>query len=68
MKFNPNLNDRSSMIVANKIDLLDHNKDNIEELIKQHTGMPVIAISAKKGINLKQLLIEIRKMYDVNKV
>lgn len=65
LKFNPSLHNRSAIIVANKIDLLD-NDDNVEEL-KQHTDMPVIAVSAKKGVNLKELLIKMRKMYDENK-
>lgn len=64
-KFNPNLSNRSAMIIANKIDLLD-NDENIEKL-KQHTGMLVLPISAKKGTNLKELLIAIRKTYDENK-
>lgn len=53
------------MVVANKIDLLD-SEENVEEL-KQHTDLPVIPVSAKKGENVKQLLLEIRKMYDENK-
>lgn len=65
LKFNPALSSRPAMVVANKIDLLNDHK-NIE-LLKQHTEMPVIPISAKKGINLKELLIQIRTLYDNNK-
>lgn len=65
LKFNPSLQNRSAMVIANKIDLLD--SDHIVEELKQHTDMSVIPVSAKKGENLKQLLMEIRRIYDENK-
>lgn len=68
VKFNPNLLNRSALIVANKIDLLEKNGDDVVEKFKQHTDVPVIPVSAKIGINLKQLLIELRRVYDKNKV
>lgn len=64
-KFNPGLSKRPSLIIANKIDLLD-NSENIE-LLKQHTQIQVVPVSAKKGTNLKELLFEMRKLYDQNK-
>ncbi|HEY5562914.1 MAG TPA: GTPase HflX [Clostridiaceae bacterium] len=50
--------DKPTILVLNKIDLLD--KDNNEELIKSLKGLKVIEISAKKLINLDELLVEIQ--------
>ncbi|XP_063700183.1 mitochondrial ribosome-associated GTPase 2 [Culicoides brevitarsis] len=61
-KFSPELLTRSRLIVANKIDLPEA-KDNIEAL-KSHVDAPVICISAKQGINVTELLAEIRRLYD----
>lgn len=64
-KFNANLKSRPAMIVANKVDLLDDH-ENVE-LLRKHSDLPVLPISAKTGTNLKELLLEIRKIYDENK-
>ena len=50
--------DKPTILVLNKIDLLD--KDNNEELIKSLKGLKAIEISAKKLINLDELLVEIQ--------
>ncbi|ODN05317.1 Mitochondrial ribosome-associated GTPase 2 [Orchesella cincta] len=55
---------RPSMIVANKLDLPEA-KANFQDF-KSSVGdsMPIIPVSAKFGFNLKDLLIELRKIYD----
>lgn len=61
-QFSQSLNHRPALVVANKIDLEDA-QENVE-LLKKHTDLPVIPVSAKVGTNLTQLLLEIRKIYD----
>ncbi|CAL8070161.1 unnamed protein product [Orchesella dallaii] len=55
---------RPSMIVANKLDLPE-SKANFNEF-KTLVGdsMPIMPVSAKYGVNLKDLLLQLRKVYD----
>ncbi|XP_015178814.1 PREDICTED: mitochondrial ribosome-associated GTPase 2 isoform X2 [Polistes dominula] len=61
-QFNKNLNNRSLIVVANKIDLPEA-EENLK-LLKEKIDMPIIPISAKVGINISTLLKEIRVLYD----
>lgn len=63
-QFSCSLMDRSHLVVANKIDL-DETKENVEKL-RESTNLPVLAISAKLGMNVTDLLKEIRKIYNKN--
>lgn len=65
LKFNPSLNNRPSMVVANKTDLLSDDSSIIG--LSKHTNKCIIPVSAKKGTNLKDLLMKIREMYEQNK-
>ncbi|XP_018398049.1 PREDICTED: mitochondrial ribosome-associated GTPase 2 [Cyphomyrmex costatus] len=65
-QFNERLNDRPHIIVANKIDLPDAEVNF--QLLKKHTDLPIIPISAKIGTNISTLLNEIRILYDNLKV
>nr|XP_050848427.1 mitochondrial ribosome-associated GTPase 2 [Vespula vulgaris]XP_050848428.1 mitochondrial ribosome-associated GTPase 2 [Vespula vulgaris] len=61
-QFNKNLNNRSFIVIANKMDLPEA-KENLR-LLKEKIDMPIIPISAKVGINISTLLKEIRILYD----
>lgn len=61
-KFSNELSSRTQIIVANKIDLPGA-MENVE-LLRKHTQLPIIPISAKIGTNVKQLLQDIRVVYD----
>ncbi|XP_035731873.1 mitochondrial ribosome-associated GTPase 2-like isoform X1 [Vespa mandarinia] len=61
-QFNKNLNNRSFIVVANKMDL-PKAKENLQ-LLKEKIDMPIIPISAKVGINISTLLKQIRILYD----
>ncbi|XP_043489917.1 mitochondrial ribosome-associated GTPase 2 isoform X2 [Polistes fuscatus] len=61
-QFNKNLNNRSLIVVANKMDLPEA-EENLK-LLKEKINMPIIPISAKVGINISTLLKEIRVLYD----
>ncbi|KAK5645664.1 hypothetical protein RI129_004128 [Pyrocoelia pectoralis] len=64
-QFNENLLNRPQLIIANKMDL-PNAIENLE-ILKNRTKLPVIAISAKLGSNIKELLHTIRIIYDENK-
>lgn len=64
-QFSSSLMDRSQLVIANKIDLPD-TEGNVEKL-KEFTDLPVLAISAKRGTNVSELLSEIRIIFDRNK-
>lgn len=64
-QFSSSLKDRSQLVVANKADLPD-TAENVERLRKS-TDLPVLAISAKLGYNVTDLLKEIRIIYEKNK-
>ncbi|EAT47690.1 AAEL001199-PA [Aedes aegypti] len=63
--FSEELADRPKMIIANKIDLPEAEKNL--ELLQHHVDVPVIPISAKLGTNVSELLKEIRVVYDAMK-
>ncbi|XP_073966576.1 mitochondrial ribosome-associated GTPase 2-like [Choristoneura fumiferana] len=59
-QYNSSLSNRNSCVVINKIDL-PSGRENFERVKKK---MKVIGISAKTGLNLLELLKEVRLMYD----
>ncbi|XP_063918320.1 mitochondrial ribosome-associated GTPase 2 isoform X2 [Zophobas morio] len=61
-QFNENLLERPQLVIANKIDLAE-SEANLE-LLKQHTDLKIIPISAKLGMNISELLREVRILYD----
>ncbi|XP_021935302.1 mitochondrial ribosome-associated GTPase 2 [Zootermopsis nevadensis] len=63
-QFSPELLQRPQLVVANKLDLPEA-KVNLTHLQRQ-VKLPVIAISAKMGINLEKLLKVIKETYDKN--
>ncbi|RZC32834.1 mitochondrial ribosome-associated GTPase 2, partial [Asbolus verrucosus] len=64
-QFSKYLLERPQLVIANKIDLPEAN-ENLE-LIKEHTDLKIIPISAKVGTNLTELLREIRILYNKSK-
>lgn len=60
--FSEELASRPKMIIANKIDLPEAEKNL--ELLQHHVDVPIIPISAKVGTNIAELLKEIRIVYD----
>lgn len=63
-QFTPGLSQRPHAIIGNKMDL-ENARDNFLQLQK-HTCLPVIPVSAKKRQNVQQLLVHLRKLYDIN--
>lgn len=63
-QFSKSLQTRPQIVVANKIDLPEA-EANLENL-RKNTNLQIIAISAKLGINIKELLHQIRILYDEN--
>ncbi|EZA48319.1 GTP-binding protein [Ooceraea biroi] len=61
-QFNEKLNDRPQLVVANKMDLPDAERNL--QLLKKNVDLPIIPISAKVGTNVSALLKEIRILYD----
>ncbi|XP_034950603.1 mitochondrial ribosome-associated GTPase 2 [Chelonus insularis] len=61
-QFNPKLNERPSLLIANKIDL-PKAQENLK-VLQERINLPIIPISAKMGINLAALLKKIRVIYD----
>ncbi|XP_015591745.1 mitochondrial ribosome-associated GTPase 2 isoform X2 [Cephus cinctus] len=61
-QFNPKMNERPMIVIANKMDLPEA-EENLT-LLKEKTNIPIIPISAKNGSNLSTLLKEIRIIYD----
>ncbi|XP_018322307.1 mitochondrial ribosome-associated GTPase 2 isoform X2 [Agrilus planipennis] len=62
--YSNNLLQRSQLVVANKIDLLDRN-DKLKQL-RDKTDLEVFPLSAKTGQNVGGLLQKIRILYDKN--
>lgn len=62
-KFSPELVTREKIIAANKIDLPGA-EENIEIMREKLKDIPIIAISAKTGKNISELLQILRKVYD----
>ncbi|XP_058452620.1 mitochondrial ribosome-associated GTPase 2 [Malaya genurostris] len=60
--FSEELVGRPKIIIANKIDLPEAEKNL--QILEHHVDVPVIPISAKLGTNVSELLREIRIIYD----
>lgn len=65
IQFNELLLKKPQLVVANKMDLPEA-KENVREL-KKHTNLPILALSAKLGINIAELLKQFRIIYDKQK-
>ncbi|KAF5306637.1 hypothetical protein FQA39_LY08826 [Lamprigera yunnana] len=63
--FNDNLLKRPQLVVANKIDL-SGSYENLQ-ILKKKTDLRIVPVSAKLGKNLKNLLDEIKIIYDQSK-
>ncbi|XP_069688015.1 mitochondrial ribosome-associated GTPase 2 isoform X1 [Periplaneta americana] len=61
-QFNSELLERPQVVVANKLDLPEAKKNL--PLLKEHVNLPIVAISAKMGTNLEELLHIIKEMYE----
>lgn len=61
--FNPKLGQRATILVANKIDLLEGQKDRLEKVkrLAQKKRLPFFSISALNGEGLKALVLGIGK-------
>lgn len=64
-QFSSHLLDRPQLVIANKMDLPEAS-ENLQ-IMKEKTDLPVIAISAKLGTNILELLQEIKIIYDKQK-
>lgn len=62
-KFSSELVGRQKIIAANKVDLPEA-EENVKNLREKVGNVPVIAISAKMGTNMTELLEQIRRNYD----
>lgn len=60
------IKDKNSIIVLNKIDLMNNNKEVENTLTK--IGKPVIKLSAKNNEGIDKLYKEIEKLFDLNKI
>lgn len=65
-QFSKEIITRPQLIVANKIDV-ECCEDNLQ-LLRNNVDIPVVAISAKFGTNLLELLQKIREIYDKQNV
>jgi GTP-binding protein len=65
--FNPQLVQRPQILVANKIDLLGNEKKKLEEVrtLAQTKSLPFFAISAKTGKGVKELVLSMAKIVDL---
>ncbi|XP_066156191.1 mitochondrial ribosome-associated GTPase 2 [Euwallacea fornicatus] len=64
-EFNAKMMERPHLIAANKVDLPGAWKN--VELLRTKTKLPIIAVSAKTGENIEELLKEIKIVYDRQK-
>lgn len=60
------IKDKNSIIVLNKIDLMNNNKEVENTLTK--IGKPVIKLSAKNNEGIDKLYKEIEKLFNLNKI
>lgn len=65
-KFSEELLSRPQVIVGNKIDIPEASI-NLKSMQEMYPDIPMIAISAKIGTNLSDLLTNIRRIYDQHK-
>jgi len=65
--FNPRLIQRPQILVANKIDLLGNERNKLEEVrtLAQAKALPFFAISAKTGKGVKELVLSMAKIVDL---
>lgn len=64
--FSPQMRDRQQIVVANKIDVPGA-EENLEQMKRHLPEDQIIGISAKHGINLLELLVEIKKIHSREK-
>ncbi|XP_050101084.1 mitochondrial ribosome-associated GTPase 2 [Anopheles aquasalis] len=60
--FSEELLERPRLLIANKIDLPEAERNL--ELLAHHVDIPVLPVSARMGMNIAELLHEIRVLYD----
>ena len=60
------IKDKKAIILLNKVDILNENKANEEEI--KELNKPIIKISAKEEIGLDLLYNEIKKMFELNEI
>ncbi|XP_045194088.2 mitochondrial ribosome-associated GTPase 2-like [Mercenaria mercenaria] len=65
-QYKAGLSERPHAVIGNKMDLEISKKNFIE--LQKRTDMPLFPVSAEKRLNLKPLLMHLRKMYDINNV
>jgi GTP-binding protein len=67
--FNPRLMQRPQILVANKIDLLGDEREKIEDVksLAREKKLPFFAISAKTGKGIKELILSMAKIVDLEK-
>jgi GTP-binding protein len=65
--FNPQLIQRPQILVANKIDLLGNEREKLEEVknLAQEKKLPFFAISAKTGRGVKELVLSLAGIVDL---
>lgn len=60
------IKDKKAIILLNKVDIVNENKSNEEEI--KELNKPIIKISAKEEIGLDLLYNEIKKMFELNEI
>ncbi len=60
------LKDKKAIILLNKIDVIDKNLENVEEL--KNTGKKIIKISAKNRNGIDELYEEIERMFNIKEL
>ena len=61
-QYHPGLSERPHAVVGNKIDLPE-SRDNLASL-QEHISLPVIAISAQYIMNIEELKVHLRQLYE----
>lgn len=67
--FNPRLLQRPQILVANKIDLLGNEREKLKDVksLAREKKLPFFAISAKTGKGMKELILSMAKIVDLEK-
>ncbi len=67
--FNPRLRHRPQILVANKIDLLGNEREKLKDVknLAREEKLPFFAISAKTGKGMKELVLSMAKIVDLEK-